>query len=458
MITGNQKVVVIDDKFDEVAPLLQALGKRGISYLWLDGSIKNFPEKPFAGVRLMFLDIELPETSGGTDKTKAAAIFVRIKKIIDKNAPPYFIVFWTKHNEIISIVLDNLRTENIEPVGHLNFEKLTVLTREDAVQNLLDKIDTEFQRLGAFNYLLDWENNIEQASSGFSNEFFSSVVSNGNQAEWSNQVVKLLGNLALSYTGEKSLNNNVDDLRNALLIMSDSFKSSIQSSLKSNPLNYDMPLSGESLDMKQLSKQNASLFIDFNPDKQVSFGNVFLIDPPEVHLKEALSKNIFPDGQIPDGTMISGMIVTPLCDMANKKYLHNSRNCFRVLYGLLIPIVDYGQVEKCLGPAWIESKKQDLISELQRKGCSQKSIDTANKYFQKLIPKNSLFRIEPFWYEQKELPYILIFHFGSLSSVWWDDSKIPQFSFAVKEHLAFDIQSKMSNHANRLGNSMLHPE
>jgi hypothetical protein len=62
--------------------------------------------------------------------------------------------------------------------------------------------------------------------------------------------------------------------------------------------------------------------------------------------------------------------------------------------------------------------------------------------------------MEPFWYKEKF--FQLVFHIGRLTSVWWNKEEIPEFAFAIKEHLAFDIQSKMANHANRLGNSMLH--
>jgi hypothetical protein len=149
------------------------------------------------------------------------------------------------------------------------------------------------------------------------------------------------------------------------------------------------------------------------------------------------------------------MIVTPSCDIAHRKYLYNQKKCYRIIYGLLIPVADYVQVEKSLKPSWIEKKKQNLITELTQKGSRKEFIDTVNRFFKGSTQRDSLFRIEPFWNEEKGQLYILIFHFGSLSSVWWDDNDVPQFEFAIKEHLAFDIQSKLANHVNRLGNSML---
>ncbi|GHV85092.1 hypothetical protein AGMMS50230_07000 [Spirochaetia bacterium] len=454
MIIGSQKVVAVDNDFGEIAPLLQALGKRGIPCLWLDGSMDNLPEKPFSGVRILFLDIEL-ETAGSSDATMASAVFARVERIIGKSTSPYFIVFWTKHEKVIDLVLGNLKSVGIEPIDHLNFEKIESLASDDAIEDLLKKIDSKLTDIGAFSYLLEWENHLEKTVSDFSDNFLSDIVSTGNLAEWSAKVVSLLGNLSLSYTGERSLSNSDEDLRNAFLLLSDSFSDSVQNSIKLKTFSYSMPLTNTPLTLEQVAKMNSSLFFDFYPNKKVEFGNVYIMCPPDIHLREALCKNIFPDGDIPAETKVCGIIITPPCDMAHKKYLHNSKHCFRVLYGLIIPILDLQQVENSLKPAWLEKKKQALITELQSKGISKNFIDTVNSFFQKVTPKDSLCKIEPFWYDQKQQPCILIFHFGSLSSVWWDDTMIPPFAFAIKDHLAFDIQSKIANHANRLGNAMI---
>jgi hypothetical protein len=269
----------------------------------------------------------------------------------------------------------------------------------------------------AFNYLLAWENLLDKTISDFSNKYFSAVSTDGNNDDWSGKMVVLLGHLASSYTGEK-LYNNTEDLKNAMLAMGDSFGASIQKSIKAENLDLEMHLLQEPIELQDIAVQNALLFLDFQPAKKISFGNLFIINQPDKHLKEALYKNIYPDNT--DGTLICGMIVTPSCDIAHSKYLHNQKNCYRILYGLMIPVMDIAHIKK-----------------IHR------------------IKKDSIFMIEPFYYEQKELIFILLFHFGSLSSVWWDDNDVPQFEFAIKEHLAFDVQSKLANHVNRLGNSML---
>ncbi|MDR1148134.1 MAG: hypothetical protein LBK66_05830 [Spirochaetaceae bacterium] len=417
MITGYQKVIVVDDVFKEVEPLLSALWRKGISCIYLTGQQEYLPERPFSGVRLLFLDIEL-DTKALSDKDKASTLAAVVKKIIGENPCPYFIVFWTKHDDnVIKEVLRYLGTGHISPVGWMNFDKPTSSDSIVEVTELIKKIESKSVEMKAFNYLLAWENLLDKTISDFSNKYFSAVSTDGNTDDWSGKMAVLLGHLASSYTGEK-LYNNTDDLKNAMLAMSDSLGASIQKNVKAENLDLEMRLLQQPIELQELAVQNSLLFLDFQPGKKVSFGNIFITNQPDEHLKEALYKNIYPDNT--DGTLICGMIVTPSCDIAHSKYLHNQKNCYRILYGLMIPVTDRDQIKKI-----------------------------------HKIKKDSIFMIEPFWYEQKELIFILLFHFGSLSSVWWDDNDVPQFEFAIKEHLAFDVQSKLANHVNRLGNSML---
>jgi hypothetical protein len=454
MFSERQRVVVVDDNYDEVKNLLSALWKKGIPYIYLNGQMEDIPAAPFSGVRLIFIDIILNMESP-SDKNNAAPIANIIRKIVGGNPGPYSVVFWTKNDKLIGDVLRYLKSADISPVGYIDLEKPTKLDDMPTIIDLMLKLEEKLSLLESFNYILEWESLVEETMHKFSANLFSVVPSDGNINGWSNRIQAILGTLALSYAESSGLENNENDIRNAFLLLTDSFKDSLQQILKTKPLDYTTKLSQESLSLEQIAKLNTSLFVDFQPDKKVSLGNVFIINQPDEHLKESLYKNIYPDNKIQDGTLICGMIVTPLCDIAHSKYLHNQKNCYRILYGLMIPVMDYEQVENSLKPGWIEKKKQDLIDELREKGCLQKYVDTVNKYFQKSIMKDSVFRVEPLWHDQQNQTFILLFHFGSLSSVWWDDNDVPRFEFAIKEHLAFDIQSKLANHINRLGNSML---
>ena len=415
MLNERQKVIVIDDNYDEIAPFLKALWQKGIACIYLNGQPDNLPVKPFHGVRLLFLDIVLG-TEGTSDKNKAAPVANVVKHIVGNTPSPYFIVFWTKHPDLVGDVLRYLDLAKISPTGYLCRIKPSAVNAVETTSELMKEIDTKLSELGAFEYLLAWESIVEKAAHNFSTNLFINIPSKGNQTDWSSQVTTLIGSLAKGYSGQ--LSNTENDIRNAFFMMTDSFRDTLRQIIKSEHLNHQTSLSGQSIGLEQLAKINSSLFIDFTPSKTISIGNVLIKQNPEVYFRETLINSIF-KSNIPDDIEIIGIIITPACDLVNKKYLHNSKSCFRILYGILIPIQDNQTVGKDL-------KTGDAI-----------------------------FKLEPFWYTNKNLPYLLIFHFGSLSSVWWGQDEIPDFVFALKEHLVFDIQSKMANHANRLGNSML---
>jgi len=455
MLSERQKIVVVDDVYDEIKPFLSALWKKGISCIYFDGQPKNLPSSPFSGVRIIFLDIVLG-TEGTSAKNKAAPAANIVKHIVGDKPSPYFIVFWTKHTELIDEVLRYLDLDNISPVGHLKlFKKPQSNDNIKTTDEILNEMDSKFNELGVFDYMLTWENIVEKAAYNFSTTLFSSLSQKGNQTDWSNQVATLMGTLALAYTEKNSLNNNSDDICNAFLMMTDSFKDNLQQTIKTYNLTYTSPLSEEPIDQEYKAKINTSLFLDNNPVKKPAFGSVFIEKQSVSHIQEALLKSIFPNNEKPENIDIIGMIVTPACDISHKKYLHNDKECYRVLYGVFFPIPDNNVLSKYLVPEWIEKKKVKLIDELKRKGSEKDYIDIVNKHFHNVSLSQALLMAGPFWYCNKNQAYLIIFHFGSLASIWLDEKDIPDFVFTIKEPLAFDIQSKLANHANRLGNSLL---
>jgi hypothetical protein len=67
----DKKIVVIDDKRDEVEKLLKLLDKKGISYNYYfqDANSDNLPDECLKNVRVIFLDFVLG-TDGQSEKNK----------------------------------------------------------------------------------------------------------------------------------------------------------------------------------------------------------------------------------------------------------------------------------------------------------------------------------------------------------------------------------------------------
>src|SRR5215475_10317708 len=104
MLIERQKIIVVDDKYEEIEPFLLALWQKGIPCIYLNGQKESLPSKPFCGVGLIFLDIVLG-TEGTSDKNKASPVANVVKYIVGDSPSPYFIVFWTKHPELIDEVI-----------------------------------------------------------------------------------------------------------------------------------------------------------------------------------------------------------------------------------------------------------------------------------------------------------------------------------------------------------------
>ena len=454
MITDMQKIIVIDDKFDEIKPLLTALGIMGIPSTYLDGLQENLPTRPFLGVRIIFLDIVLG-TEGTSDNNQAATVANVVKHIIGEKPNPYFIIFWTKHLESIDNVLRYLSSDNISPIGHLMLDKPTSSNVIKTTKEIIDEIDLKIKDLGVFDYILTWENIIEKASYYFSTSLFPNIPANINQSDWSKRIASLMGTLSLAYTDQNTFSHTESDLRNTFFMMADSFSDSLQQSIKSEQLSYHTELSDKPVSMEQLAKINSSLFFDFNPEKSITFGSVYIDKNPDEHLINSMINDIFKNSKTPVNIELIGMIMTPSCDIAHRKYLHNDKDSFRILYGLLFPLQDMSDYENYFMPDWIQKNKNDLLDELKNKNSDNKYSKIVKQFFKNYPQPQSHFYTKPFWDNIKNIPCLLVFHYGSLTSLWWDNNEIPDFIFLIKQSLAFDIQSKMVNHANRLGNSML---
>lgn len=425
MLSLNPKVVIVDDQYEEVAPLTKALWKKGIPFIYLDGAYNNLPKKPFVGVRFLFLDIELG-TQGNSDENMASALAGRVKSLIGEKSSPYFIVFWTKNNSQISQVLKYLKVDGIAPIGYVDFDK-PIRWDKDAVteDDLIKKIDKKMNSLGAFQYILDWENVVESAVSDFSSDFLSLVQTDGDIGSWSATTANLLGNLSCACTGSEQLSESFsDNIKNSMIMLSRSYMDNLQKHIKSKEFDDRCPLSATPLSLTQRAKLNSKLFFDFRPPEIPTLGSLFIQENQDSNYWKTLAKSIFKkEENAPQGTSLCGIIITPACDLAWGNNLHSDENHtinYRILYGLLIPVNEENNKEK-----------------------------------PRINKKESFFCTEAFWYEKENKPYKIVFHFSGLTSEWWGEKDIPPFDLIIQEQLVFDIQSKLANHANRLGNNML---
>ncbi len=138
------RVIVVDDDFSEVEPLLRGLSRLGIGALYFNG--RELPTAPFSGIRLVFLDLHLSAASGGTHGAILETIGV-LSQLIPNSKGEIGIICWTKHPDEVNDLNAKLkeRWAAFEPAFVLGLSKADFLKpAEDPFARLTVKIEELF--------------------------------------------------------------------------------------------------------------------------------------------------------------------------------------------------------------------------------------------------------------------------------------------------------------------------
>lgn len=161
ILPNNGKVLIIDDKYDDVKPIQNIFAENGIPYIFYDYTVfKDIMVKKLDAVRMVFLDIRLED---GMQETKNIATVLAsvIEKVIKPQNGPYVLVLWT--NEIA------LKDEIQEYLfGYLMPDETTLptyvcaLDKKDFISKpeteLVDKLISQLSGQNMMKFLVEWEN------------------------------------------------------------------------------------------------------------------------------------------------------------------------------------------------------------------------------------------------------------------------------------------------------------
>ena len=412
LISENGRIVLIDDKRDEIEALLITLGQYGIPYIYLDGTQETLPEKPLKGIRFVFLDIQLRGMEGQKNKTKASGVVAILKKIISEDNGPYVIGFWTAHKEVILLVLENCKTGGISPVTWVDLEKLADVAD---VNKITERLQDKLKQIGAFKLYVEWENTVNDASKDFVRTF-SSLVKLG--SDWHKDTEALFYKLYKAYVEKNELQDKEEQFKCACHLMNRSFLDTLENfTRKYLTLPEGFKLEKKEISGETIAKLNTSLFLSDSILSRHSPGNVYSHN--DTTLKESLIQDTFKAGQTPNECVLCMVIISPECDLAQNKIIkakgtgETLHPLHRVLFGLKIPSEENGKLRE---------------------------------------RRDSDYHIGPIWHEEKSS--ILILHFATISFHSEGDLTQPPL-FTLQRDLLFDLQSKAANHVNRLGNYLL---
>lgn len=212
ILPGNGKVIIIDDKFSEVKPLIKALTQEGMPFLFFkDQGGDDLPiNGPIDNVRLVFLDLDLG-LGGLNAKENIRYVQQRMYKII-KPDTPYVLVIWSSHeDQYKQTLLDEFENgfREYKPIAHCSLDKTALLQLDESkiVDRIRDELKESLKKFEAFNVFLLWENTVNDSAGSLINSFTEFIGKDGN---WDENAKHVLFKLSQAYSG-KTINNKGEE-------------------------------------------------------------------------------------------------------------------------------------------------------------------------------------------------------------------------------------------------------
>lgn len=220
-LPNGGKVVIVDDCFQEILPLINILNRNVIPVTYYTGRASELPLRPLQGIRVFFLDLRFsPNVDSKTIVSNACHI---LEAILGENNGPYLLIIWsstgdeykeelektlkdklyrpefilclskadyfeTKSSNAylltdgIKKILTDYDVDNVEYI----MEKITerVIADRDEKEKIfipqsMDKLQQELynglKKAGLLSFFVLWENTIRDSAHKVINEIFSQI-------------------------------------------------------------------------------------------------------------------------------------------------------------------------------------------------------------------------------------------------------------------------------------------
>lgn len=330
----NARVVVVDNKYDEVKDLLAALAKDGVATLYYSGA-QAFPDTPLAGVRLLFLDLELDGLRGQPDKMKASAAVANVSKLIAKDNGPLIVVLWTQHDNLEQLVKTNLEKASAIPLI------VVCIAKEDCVNDggkfdakcIHQEIGEKLKLAGVIGLYVAWENAVFCGSTRLADRF-SKLVSVGD--DWALTISRVFYLLNEANSGDAPIGG----VKNQFLSACESYGSGLIREINFCLRKLNFGLGNLKLQKKPLSaptdeeiaaKVNAFLFYDYESANLLGPGTVLAVKSKSKHLNllKGIAVDFYKTKKTIDADIkkiiasnkvtLCKVVITPPCDSAQRK-------------------------------------------------------------------------------------------------------------------------------------------
>ena len=329
ILPDNGKVVIIDDKIDEVIELISGLSAEKIPFVYYKDELgADLPSTPLNNVRLLFLDLLLIDDNKPTVKTVISTLVSRLKKIIPHDNGPYILIYFSSTRRIYGKAfereLSKKSLSNYKPFLCLSITKPTNLEK---VKKELEKKFDDFKSLKAFLLL---ESVTNKAASKVVNQFTGIFTVDGTWDKNLKDVLYKTGEARVGQETFKGLDNN-GKIKSALLTISSTIDESIEGEMNEldfTGINFD-PLVKYDTTSDAKAKFNSRLHLFSSDNLLIRSGAIYLLRNKKAMRNEIISKLRDPKNETVISAKLFFIDLTPVCDYSqDKKYV-------RGVYGLL---------------------------------------------------------------------------------------------------------------------------
>lgn len=347
-LPNNGSIVILDDQYTEAEPLIKLLSKNNKSFRYYDGKSENLPleNNEKEATRLVFLDYNLTVGTTGS-ASQVSTIAANLKRIINKENGPYFILLWSK-NKYDAEEFNNEMEHIYNRYPHLQPLEIKCLNKADYFKtngsiyefngDKVAEFQEELERMASSIELLEfyssWENKILLTSQKLINK--TSEIGEEISAK---QLVHLLSRINL-----EQFSRNVENEQ--LIVAAYQSLNTVFSSYLNHKIE-DIKLIGEcfseisKIDDYEVNSSRVNSWFNINTIENPSrIGQVFSIDS-SAFLDDNIIKNNELRGQFikianqkktGDGYFKTVELeISPECDVAQ-----NKRNFYRVIPGMVI--------------------------------------------------------------------------------------------------------------------------
>lgn len=210
MITPDNKIIIVDDKKEDIDTLAMPFWQEGLSckgYVY-DSSFKP----PLKNVRIAFFDININPSGGGSESKQLNDVAMAINQYIAVDNGPFALIFWTSKKEMVDKLKNYIAERYPEcPKPFLVdfIDKLDFLD-SDKAGGLLERIQTILKD-DTLKIIYEFEQNSTLSASKTINQICEIIPHGdtwGDNQEFKMNFEKLLSKIALKSLGFKYAKEN----------------------------------------------------------------------------------------------------------------------------------------------------------------------------------------------------------------------------------------------------------